>query len=151
MRRVRSCKGRSTNCADGKSVGIRSAVRFESRVKRPGSDFPEKTSLDRPAPTSLSRDSGPSMTPQYLPASCSNELQLERAPHDSCGTLQRSERYVSVLRIEKAADLAAARVHALGKAFAREVLRFHCFGNLPREDFLDCNSLELFKLPFFFE
>jgi hypothetical protein len=74
------------------------------------------------------------------------QFHPERAAHDFRGALKGGDRHVAVLRVEQAADLAAAGLHALGQALAREILRLHGFGNLARERLLDGERLELLEL-----
>jgi hypothetical protein len=62
----------------------------------------------------------------FLRHRTSDQLEPKRAAHDLGGTLKGGDCHVSVLRVEKAADLAAACLHAFGKAFSRKVLCLHC-------------------------
>src|SRR6266705_1657131 len=76
----------------------------------------------------------------------SNQFEPQGTADDPCGALQRGDGYVPVFRIEKATDLAATRFHPLGEPLAGKILRFHRLGNLPCQNFLDCDSPELFQL-----
>jgi hypothetical protein len=73
------------------------------------------------------------------------------AAHDLGGTMKGGDCHVSVLRVEKAADLAPACLHAFGKAFSRKVLCLHCLSNLTRQQLLNRDGLKLFEPAFFFQ
>jgi len=81
----------------------------------------------------------------------SNEFETKSSSDNSCCTLKRGQRHIAVVRIEESSNLAAAGLHAFGKALAGDVLRLHGFADLPGKHFLDCHSLERVKLPFLLE
>jgi hypothetical protein len=86
-----------------------------------------------------------------VPRHPSHQFKAERAADDLGRALKRGESNVAVLRVKQTADLAAAGFHVLGKALAREILRFHRLADLPCQYLLDGDSLEFFELAFALE
>jgi hypothetical protein len=66
-----------------------------------------------------------------------NQFEAQFASEHGGGALQGRQRDVAVVRVEQAADLAAACSHPLGHALARQALGLHRLFDLPGQNFLD--------------
>ena len=75
-----------------------------------------------------------------------NQFQPQRPAYHLGRPLQRRECHISILRVQEAADLAAARLHPFGQALPGDVLRLHRLNDLPCQHFLDGRCLKLLKL-----
>src|ERR1019366_3339378 len=88
-----------------------------------------------------------STSPLPAVARRSNQVEPHLAAKDFSGALQGGKRHVSIGRIKQAANLAAARTHALGQAFAGKLLVSHCLFNLPSENLFNRHGLKSFARP----
>src|SRR5271170_4949001 len=82
----------------------------------------------------VARTGAPSFGRMNSPAA-SNQIKPHLAPQHLGRPLQRRERYIAVLGVEQAADLASARARALGEPAAGELLSLNGLLDLEGEDF----------------